>query len=272
MPSPGPSSADPRRGSAAPSSFRGQRAAARSAALCAIVLALAGWGAGPLAAAAVATVAGAIVALGWGRVLDLPSARGTRVVLGAVVALAVLAAVIGHLDDASFALSVWWALPVAGGVWASLAHQVWRSDGRPRVVDLLTAEVFAVLVIVAGFLWSWATPAASLAAAAGLAATALVDSVAPRQRFVAWAVGVVVGLAVAATWWAVRDDVSTARSLTLGSVAVLAPTISQATRLVLLRLPAVRSGVTGGVVVGVVSASLAGIVTGLFAMVSPLIG
>ena len=91
----------------------------------------------------------------------------------------------GAVDGAVTAL----ALPVAGGVWASLAHQVWRSDGRPRVVDLLTAEVFAVLVIVAGFLWSWATPAAALAAAAGLAATALVDSVAPRQRFVAWAVG-----------------------------------------------------------------------------------
>ncbi|WP_374928050.1 hypothetical protein [Kytococcus sedentarius] len=272
MPSHGPSSAGARRGSAAPTSFRGQRAAARAAALSAVVLALAGWAAGPLAATAAATVAGAIVALGWGRVLDLPSPRGTRLVLGVVVALGVVAAVVSHVDDEPFALSVWWALPVAGGVWASLAHQVWRSDGRPRVVDVLTAEVFAVLVITAGFLWSWATPAAGLTAAAGLAATALVDSLAPRQRFLAWAAGALVGLAAAGTWWLVRDDVSTTRSLILGLVAVLAPTISQAARLVLLRLPAVRSGVTGGVVVGVVSASLAGIVTGLFAMVSPHLG
>ncbi len=250
---------------------RGERVAARVTALAALVLAGAAWALGAPGVVAVAALMGLGIAMGWGRMLDLPSPRGTQAVLVSVVVLGVVAALLSWSDGQAFEFSVWWALPVAGGVWASLAHQVWRRDGRPRVVDVLTAEVFAVLVVIAGFLWSWSSPAPALATAAGVAATGLVDSLFGRRRLVSWGVGVLVALGVAASWWWGRGA-SSVDAVALAGVAVLGPTVSQAARLVLLRLPAVRSGASGGVVAGLVSASLAGIVTGLFAIASHVIG
>ncbi|WP_462419037.1 hypothetical protein [Kytococcus sp. Marseille-QA3725] len=255
----------------APGAERGLVTAATGGSLAAAGLAEAAWALGPPGVACVAAVLGAVVAFGWGRMLDLPSARGTSLVLGTVVLLACTAAVSSHLDDHHFAVSVWWALPVAGGVWASLVHQVWRSDGRPRVVDVVAAEVFAVLVIVSGFLWSWATPGVAVVSGGGLVVTALVDTVLPRRRLVAWLAGALTGVAGALTLGAMPGH-GPALVVAMVLSGVAAPTISQATRLVLLRLPAVRSGAAGGVVAGLVSTALAGIVPGLSATLGHALG
>ncbi|MFC0358326.1 hypothetical protein ACFFHC_00670 [Kytococcus schroeteri] len=249
---------------------RGRVTAALAAGATASTLALTAWGGEPLLTTAVAAVVGAAVALGWGRMLDLPAPRGTVAVLLVVVALAVAAALTSRLDDRAFGVSVWWALPVAGGVWASLAHQVWRGDGRPRVVDVLTAEVFAVLVVVAGFLWGWSGPATVAVAALGVLVTAVGDALLPTRRWWAWAGGAAVATAAALLLGGWQHLSGAGRVLLVGA-ALVAPAVSQATRLVLLRLPAVASGASGGVVAGLVSVALTGIVAGLSAMLGPVL-
>ncbi|SNC73659.1 hypothetical protein SAMN05445756_2078 [Kytococcus aerolatus] len=245
---------------------RGGRAAGLAAALSALLLLTGQLLGGTVGGVLVASLLGAVVAGGWGRVLDLPSHRGVTGVLGLVVLLGGVAAWAAHRGEAPEVGSVWWALPLAGGVLGALAHQVWRRDGRPRVVDVLSAEIFATLVLGAGLLWSWATPLVAVTTAAGLAVTAVGDALFVHRRAESWAVGSLVGAATALGWSVGRHELDVPDTLLLAALAVLAPAVSQACRLVLLRLPAVRSGARGGLVTGLVSTLLAGIVAGLFTL------
>lgn len=109
------------------------------------LLALSAWFGDTVLAAALAAI-GVVYAFGWPRLVDVPSKRGSWV----VVALATVAAL----------ASVWWtegidglAVVVAGGVIASFVHQMARKDGRPRLTETVSTTVTGVLVVTAGVGW-----------------------------------------------------------------------------------------------------------------------
>lgn len=173
--------------------------------------------------AAVVLLAGILVANGWTRVLDLPSRKGTALValLGAVsTTLAVAASGRGGGPDPSphmrYDFPVGW-LPVAlaVSVVGAFAHQLLRTDGRPRVVASLSGSLLTLSLLAAGACWV-AVPSVphgrevTLAVAAGLALSAVVEWAAQRVGHtsvllpVSMAVGGLVsalaGAALGVTW------------------------------------------------------------------------
>lgn len=118
----------------------------------------------PLGVALVGALGVLAVVVGWVPLLNLPSPRGTTGVLAfAAAVLGVtgwvarpVTAGIGDLDlvAAAFALSIL----------AAFAHQLARGDGRPRLVESLTAEVSGVLLIAS---WAGSLPALTRPGAMG---------------------------------------------------------------------------------------------------------
>src|SRR6185437_9031703 len=109
---------------------------------CAAVLALAAYAGSPTLGGAVLLVS-ALLVWGWPVLLDLPAPRGTVAALG-------LAALMGDgavVLTTSEPLLQWLALAVAGGVLTTFAHQLLRTDGRPRLVESLSGEVMAVALL-----------------------------------------------------------------------------------------------------------------------------
>lgn len=164
----------------------------------AAALALATW-AGTAPAAAILALLGIAFGLGWAQLVDVPATRGS----GIVIALAALAAI-----GAAWATEAGLALVIAGGVIASFVHQMLRKDGRPRLVETLSATVMGVLVVTAGMGWfvlalAGALPVVLLGSAALLVASAA--SVLPARTWViltaasvgAGGVGAAVGLTFA---------------------------------------------------------------------------
>lgn len=177
------------------------------------VLALATWAGDAVAAAALALAAG-VFGFGWPRLIDVPSKRGTSIVIG-LVALAAIA-------------SAWWtgdiallALVVAGGVIASFVHQMARRDGRPRLTETVSTTVTGILVVTAGVGWFVAAQAghlqvvllgaAALLAASG--ATAL-----PARGTIAGVAAAAAGGAAGAGVGAVFPEIGPVAGLVLGVV------------------------------------------------------
>lgn len=90
-----------------------------------------------------------VVAWGWPRLVDSPSPRGTAGVVAAGGAASVLA--VGLTEDEP--LLQWLALALAGAVVLEFVHQLTRRDGRPRLVECVTATLAGVVILAS--LSSW---------------------------------------------------------------------------------------------------------------------
>lgn len=125
----------------------------------------------PGAASAAVLALGVLFALGWPRLIDLPSPRGS--------AWVGIASVVVALGSVLLARSLVPLLAVlAFGVIAAFVHEMARRDGRPHLVESLSGTVVSVVAVVSAAAWVLlATGSASggvlLAGAAGLAAAAL---------------------------------------------------------------------------------------------------
>lgn len=128
-----------------------------------------------LLAVAVAACA-AVVAWGWAGALALPTPRGTFVVLG-LGGVALVGAVIAR--DLAPWLG-WVPAALAVSMIAAFGHQLLRRDGRPRVVESVSAVVLALALVGTGVLLVPTSRTAAgialvLAALAAAAASALTD-------------------------------------------------------------------------------------------------
>ena len=108
-------------------------------------------------ALAVLLVAG-FVAVGWPDLLDLPARRGTTVVVVAVAVVTAAVAtgsVIAARNDGTQVSGVLGRLPVVAalGLLLAFVHQLLRRDGRPRLVESVTAAVTGQAVVVLGAAW-----------------------------------------------------------------------------------------------------------------------
>jgi hypothetical protein len=108
--------------------------------------------------ALVVLLVGALVAVGWPDLLDLPARRGTTavVVLAAAVAAAVsFGGVLDARDAGTQASGVLGRLPVVAALALLLAfvHQLLRRDGRPRLVESVTGAVTGQAVVVLAAAW-----------------------------------------------------------------------------------------------------------------------
>lgn len=110
------------------------------------VAALAGGPGGALPVAVVSLLLVGLVAVGWPSLLELPSARGTRIVLVLVGFGAVAVAALSPAPQ----LMHWTAMVLAGGVFAAFMHEMLRRE-RPRLAESITGTVTgAALVGTAG--------------------------------------------------------------------------------------------------------------------------
>ncbi|GAA0298630.1 hypothetical protein [Kineococcus aurantiacus] len=240
----------------------------------AAVLALAAFGPAPVRALAVVLV-GALVAVGWPELLDLPARRSTTVLVGLVaVAAAVAAAVaVAHArDEGTQAAGVLAHSPAVAALslLAAFTHQLLRRDGRPRLVESVTASVGAQAVVVLGAAWvavpsTYAGATLAPVVLAAVVATAAVSATTWPLR-VAGPVNLVVG--GAAGWLAATlavllgagtgDVVSQGRWAVAGIVAgVGAGVLVSAWRGLTARLPAAGT-VPAALAVAAVPVALAG--------------
>jgi len=123
--------------------------ASTTAALAALV-AVAAFAPAVLLTVAVVLV-GLLVATGWSPLLSLPSPRGTA----SVVALAAAAAAVAVVLTAVPGSDPLGVLPQAAALALLVAfvHQLLRRDGRPRLVESVTASVTGQAVVVLGAAW-----------------------------------------------------------------------------------------------------------------------
>ncbi len=173
--------------------------------LVAVALVLAALG-GTVPLATVAGLLGVLVAAGWPRAVDVPAPVAASVLIG-LTGLSAVAATAG-------AVAAGWSQPLgtlapvtALGVLAAFGRELVRRDGRPRLVESLTATVAGqvTVVLVCGWVLLPATDlgaggvlVAGSAVAAARAATALPWPV----RLTSWA-AFALGATVAAlsSWW-----------------------------------------------------------------------
>ncbi|MDO5700206.1 MAG: hypothetical protein Q4P36_01895 [Bowdeniella nasicola] len=93
-------------------------------------------------------VGAAVFAAGWPRLLGVPAQRGSSVVIALTGWAALGSAVLTQMFSYLPAI-------LAGGVIAAFVHQMLRKDGRPRLVESLSATVAGVIVAV--FAAGWVT-------------------------------------------------------------------------------------------------------------------
>jgi hypothetical protein len=161
----------------------------------------------------------AAVGYGWTRLLQVPVGWGVGwIVVGTGVVGAVLVQVDGT-DDL-----VWVPAVFAIGVVVAFVHQMGRRDGRPRLVESVSATVTGQAVVLLGTGWLVADAgtgslAPALVGAIGCASAALVMSV-PWPRVVTLPLATLAGalLAGALGAWVV-DGVGVLQSLALGAVS-----------------------------------------------------
>lgn len=210
-------------------------------------------------------VAAVVLAWGWAGALNLPTPRGT---VGTIVVggLALVSSVVVQ-DDVPRLTWVPAALGLA--MIAAFVHQLFRRDGRPRVVESVSAVVLALGLLACGVLL---VPPAStpegvslvLGALAAAAASALTDLLGRWPAMTTWltaaamaaggAAAVLVALALSAPW------------TTWLLVGVAAGALSQAMRQVLCELPTMAHA-RPRLVTAVASVLVAGLVPYLVALV-----
>jgi hypothetical protein len=91
----------------------------------------------------------AVTAWGWPRLIDSPSPRGSLTVVAAGGAGCVLAVGLTEQEP----LLQWLALALAGAVVLEFLHQLTRRDGRPRLVECVTATLAGVVVLASMSSW-----------------------------------------------------------------------------------------------------------------------
>lgn len=97
----------------------------------------------PLALALV--MASALVVSGWVLLLNLPSPRGTAWVLTVSAVVMVGVVLVSGLDGVR-----WLPVAVALSLIAEFGHQLARRDGRPRLVQSVSATVAGIAIIASG--------------------------------------------------------------------------------------------------------------------------
>ncbi|WP_432562318.1 hypothetical protein [Kineococcus sp. SYSU DK003] len=229
---------------------------------------------GPLPVLGLAVVLlGALVAVGWPELLDLPARRGTTAVVALVAVVAAVVAVATAETaraDGTQVSGVLGSLPAvtALALLGAFGHQLLRRDGRPRLVESVTAVVTgqAVVVLAAGWIAVPTTYAGPSLAPVVLAAVVTTSAVAATTwpLRVAGPVNLVVGgatgwLAAALTVLLGADGVvSEGRWAVAGIVAGAgAGLLVSAWRALSGRLPAVHA-VPAALAVAAVPVALAG--------------
>lgn len=139
-------------------------------------------------------VAAALVAYGWPKVLDLPSPRGVRAVLGFAAVVSCGATQVGDGPDLR-----WMPVGLAATLVAAFLHQLLRRDGRARLVATLGGTLLGAGVIAAGVCYVPVAeqpdgPLLLLAAALAVAISTALDFVGIGRRFAEWALPVSVGV------------------------------------------------------------------------------
>lgn len=183
-------------------------------ALAIALLALAGFVA-PLAVA-VLVLAGAVAfAFGWSRLVDVPSANGAFRVIALSAAPMVAAT---YATGTTPLLAVVTAL----GVIASFVHQMVRRDGRPRLVETVSADLTGIAVVASATGWILAVATDGgvevlLTAAAALFAASTVTLLRAASRPVATLAVAVAGL-VGVVVGALLPEVGLVAGLSLGVV------------------------------------------------------
>ncbi|MPV37225.1 hypothetical protein [Georgenia subflava] len=163
----------------------------------------------------VVLVLGTLFALGWPRLLELPTRRGASIVI-ALSALAGLAVV--RLAGAG-ELAVVMGLAVV----AAFVHQMARRDGRPRLVESVSGVVTGAVVVVSAAGWiaidtGEVTEALVVTAAATIAAAAATTAVPARTELVA-SVATVVGGGIGLLIGTVLAGVGTVPGMLVGLAA-----------------------------------------------------
>lgn len=214
--------------------------------------------AGPPVLAFALAVAVIGLAWGWAGTLALPTPRGTvgTIMVGGLA----LVATVGIPDDSAW-LS-WAPAALAVAMIAAFAHQLLRRDGRPRVVQSVSAVVLALGLVACGVLLVPPSRSAEgvvlvLGALAAAAASALTDLVGRQRALGPWlsslamlaggAASVAVALAMDAPWttWLLLGVASGALSHAMRAVLSTQPTMAHAR-------PRLMSAIASLLVVGVV--------------------
>jgi hypothetical protein len=219
--------------------------------------------AGPAMIALTVALCAGIIAWGWAGLLGLPSPRGTTLVLAVGSAGAIGTALATSQDP----FLAWMPAALAGSMLVAFGHQLARRDGRPRLVESISATITAIAIVVSGasliaLSRSEHGPWVVAIAATAMAVSALTDLAGGSRRLRAWLLplGMLVG-GIAAILVGYRlGAVGWGAAALLG---VLSAGVSHAVRRVLATLPAISgarsqlvsasaSVLTGGVVVYVV--------------------
>ncbi|PPK92060.1 hypothetical protein CLV92_11723 [Kineococcus xinjiangensis] len=213
--------------------------------------------AGVVALAAAVALLGVLLASGWAALLALPTPRGSA---GVIAAAALAAAAVVAVEAATAGTAgpggLLARLPVtmAIALLAAFGHQLLRRDGRPRLVESVTAVVTGQAFVIGAAAWV-ALPAAAngrpflAGAAAAVAAATLACAVRLPLRIagpLAVAVAVLVGGGVLALVWALAagpDDAVLPRAHLLAGalVGLLAGVVTATWRALVAPLPAVGS-------------------------------
>lgn len=219
----------------------------------------------PAAVAPLVALAAVLLALGWPRLLALPSPSGTTAVVavagvGATAALAAGGA-LGAATGAAEAVLAALGLSVV----LAFVHQILRRDGRPRLAESVAGTVAGAAV--AGLATGWLAaaalqPDAVLVGAGGVAAALLVTALPWPQR-ITGALAVVAAGAASATVGGLVPDVAAVEGALLG--LALAVVVGAVDRL-LVALPRATSRRLSGVI-GLVAFGLAAVPVHLLAAV-----
>ena len=199
----------------------------------------------------------AVVAWGWSGTLGLPSPRGTATVL-LVGGLALVVSVGVRQEEPWLG---WAPAALSLAMIAAFLHQILRRDGRPRVVESVSAVVLGLAVVGCGILM---VPASHTAAGIGLLLGALAASAAssvsdlaigwrglggwlPALAMVAGgaaSVGVALSLGAAPETWLLLGVASGVLSHAMRAVLVWLPTLAHPR-------PRLVTGILSVLVVGV---------------------
>ncbi len=156
----------------------------------------------PLLTATVAAIA-VVCALGWPTIVDVPARLVSTIVLLVTAAASVL--VVELLQDVA-----WLAVVCAGAVLVSFAAQLFRRDGRPRLLEQVAGTVTGAVIVAsaAGWLAIGPSPRSEALVITAAVAIAVASAVALVRLSATWSTvasvvlatvaGLAMGLAVAA--------------------------------------------------------------------------